>query len=65
MHKSRRGARQDIVTRVEAGEMQGVIAATLGVTREMVKKPVSPLSKAPKPDQAAPDRSSRARRSPK
>ncbi|MBY0489168.1 MAG: IS481 family transposase [Gemmatimonadaceae bacterium] len=57
-------ARQEIVTRVEAGETQGAIAAALGVSRETVNKWYRRLSQAAEPAQAAPDRSSRPQTSP-
>lgn len=57
-------ARQEIVTRVEAGETQGAIAAALGVSRETVNKWYRRLSQAVEPAQAAPDRSSRPHTSP-
>jgi transposase InsO family protein len=57
-------ARQSIVTRVEAGETQGAIAAALGVSRETVNKWYRRLSQAPELEAAAPDRSSRPHRCP-
>lgn len=57
-------ARQEIVTRVKAGETQGAIAAALGVSRETVNKWYRRLSRAAEPAQAAPDRSSRPQTSP-
>ncbi|MBX9856410.1 MAG: helix-turn-helix domain containing protein [Gemmatimonadaceae bacterium] len=48
-------ARQEIVTRVKAGETQGAIAAALGVSRETVNKWYRRLSLAAEPAQAAPD----------
>lgn len=50
-------ARQEIVTRVEAGETQGAIVAALGVSRESVNKWYRRLSQAAEPAQAEPARS--------
>ncbi|WP_291155715.1 hypothetical protein [Gemmatimonas sp. UBA7669] len=52
-------ARYEVVTRVEAGQSQGTIAAALGVWREAVNMWYRRVLQAAEPAQAAPDRSSR------